>query len=233
MTRPTTHPDPQKEFYSLFKFGNLFLLQQRERAIMRALRWAGVSRASIEQLRILEVGCGTGGLLPQLAFYGASPALLHGVDLDRSRLEEASRRYASMRFGVADVTALPLRDGAYDVVVQSTLFTSLLDPESRRRAALELQRVLRPGGFILWFDFRYNSPRNHRVRGIRKREIVRDLFPGARARFFTTMLLPPLARRLAAISAAGAAALSLLPPLRSHYCAIILPAGTGRSPNFA
>ena len=54
MTDPGQHPDRGKEFYSLFRPGNLFLWQQRERTLLRALRWAGVTRAGIEQLRILE-----------------------------------------------------------------------------------------------------------------------------------------------------------------------------------
>jgi SAM-dependent methyltransferase len=217
-------PDARREFYSLFRQGNLFLWQQRERALLRALRWAGVDRAGLERLRILEVGCGAAGLLPQLVAYGASPELMAGVDTDRERIREALRRYPAIAFEVADATALPVRDARFDIVIQSTLFTSLLEPTVRARAAAEMVRALSPCGFILWFDFRYDSPSNPRVRGVPRREIERDLFPRSSARFFTTMLVPPLARVLVPVAPALASALSLIPPLRTHYCAVIRPA---------
>jgi ubiquinone/menaquinone biosynthesis C-methylase UbiE len=215
--------DPKKEFYSLFRPGNLFLWQQRERALLRALRWAGVNRATIEHLRVLEVGCGAGGLLPQLVAYGATPRLLVGLDRDRGRIREASGRFPGMHFTVGDATALPVGSGRFDVVIQSTLFTSLLDPAVRVRAAREMRRVLHPAGFILWLDFRYDSPSNRQVRGVPRREIERDLFPGSATRFYTTMLVPPLARRIVPAAPFLAAALSLIPPLRTHYCAVIRP----------
>lgn len=216
-------PEFQREFYSLFRPGNVFLLQQRERAILRALAHGGVNRASIGSLKMIEAGCGTGGLLPQLVAYGADPENLSGFDLDRTRITEARRRWPSMNFFVGDVTRVAQPSGLYDVVVQSTLFTSILDANARREGARELVRLLRPGGFILWLDFRYDSPRNPNVRGVSRSEIERDLFPGARTFFTRTMLVPPLARRLIPISRFAGEVLSLIPPLLTHYVIVIRP----------
>ena len=119
--------DPKKEFYSLFRPGNLFLWQQRERALVRALRWAGVDRATIERLRILEVGCGAGGLLPQLVSYGATPRLLVGLDRDRARVREASSRHPGIHFIVGDATQLPIESGRFGYRGTLTLF----DPPAR------------------------------------------------------------------------------------------------------
>lgn len=100
----------------------------------------------------------------------------------------------------------------------------------RARAAREMTRALDAAGFILWFDFRYNNPANRRVRGVPRREIERDLFPGASARFFTTMLVPPLARMVVPVAPIVAATLSLIPPLRTHYCAVIRPKPVEKPP---
>jgi ubiquinone/menaquinone biosynthesis C-methylase UbiE len=229
---PTDRRDPafQREFYSLFRPGNLFLLQQRERALMRCLSSAGVTRDSIEALSMLELGCGAGGLLPQLASYGADPNNLVGFDLDRSRIAEAARRHPAMHFFVGDATRLPVGDACFDVVIQSTLFTSILDREARRAAAAEMRRVLRPGGFILWLDFRYDSPKNPSVRRVSRRELTTELFPGCTTRLVRTMLVPPLARRVVPVSRFAAELLSLVPPLLTHYFGVIRPAGS-RSPS--
>lgn len=229
---PTDRRDPgfQREFYSLFRSGNLFLLQQRERALLRCLTSAGVTRDSIESLAMLELGCGAGGLLPQLTSYGANPENLVGFDLDRNRIDEAARRHPAMHFFVADATRLPIAEASFDVVIQSTLFTSILDQEARRAAAAEMRRVLRPGGFILWLDFRYDSPRNSSVRRVSRRELTTDLFPGCTTRLVRTMLVPPLARRVVPISRFAAELLSLVPPLLTHYFGVIRPAGS-RSPS--
>jgi len=216
--------------HSLLDSGNLFIYQQRERAVFACLRRAGVSHAQLNQLRILEVGCGGGGLLPLLVYYGASPQLLYGIDRDADRIRAASQRHRGLKFGVADATDLPLYSAAWDIVAQSTLFTSILQPAARAAAAREMSRVLKPGGFILWFDFRYNNPQNPHVRGVTRIEIERVLFPGARTFFLRTVLLPPLARRLVPVSRLLAEGLSLIPPLLTHYCALIWPVRDNRSP---
>ena len=216
-------PEFQRDFYSLFRPGNLFLLQQRERALLQCLRAAGVTRSSIESLTVLEAGCGTGGLLPQLVTYGADPARLSGFDFDATRIAEARRRWPAMEFFVDDATRVTRPSASYDVVIQSTLFTSILDADARKAAASELTRLLRPGGFVLWLDFRYNSPKNPNVRRVTRHEIERELFPGAQTYFVRTMLVPPLARRVAPISRLAAEMLSLCPPLLTHYFAVIRP----------
>ena len=45
MIEPARTPKELQEFYSLFKPGNLFLLHQRERAVLKSLRRAGVDAA--------------------------------------------------------------------------------------------------------------------------------------------------------------------------------------------
>ncbi|HEY1017037.1 MAG TPA: class I SAM-dependent methyltransferase [Herpetosiphonaceae bacterium] len=125
---------------------------------------------------ILDVGCGAGGVLRMLMEWGADPELLYGVDLVAGRLQTAHRRQPAMRLVQQTATALPCADQAFDIVTQWTMFSSLLDPAMRRAAAGEIERVLRPGGWLLWYDLLdyIDSPS---VRGLDPDE-VRALFPG-------------------------------------------------------
>jgi ubiquinone/menaquinone biosynthesis C-methylase UbiE len=147
------------------------------------------------------------------------------VDLLPDRIEEARERYPDLRFIPANAEALDFPDASFDLVLFFTVFSSILDAGMRARVAREAGRVLRPGGAVLWYDFRVDSPSNPNVRGIR-RDAVLDLFPGYDASLRSVTLLPPLARRLGALTRALYPALAALPFLRTHWAGVLVkPAG--------
>ena len=123
---------------------------------------------------------------------------------------------------VADGARLPVGDKTFDVVMQVTMFTSILDPALRRQVAAEMQRVLAPGGCILWYDFFLDNPRNADVRGVGRKEL-RSLFPGSHLSLRRVTLAPPLGRAVAPRSVLLARALEAVPLLRSHYAGVIRP----------
>ncbi|PSL57460.1 methyltransferase family protein [Saccharothrix carnea] len=104
---------------------------------------------------VLDVGTGPGRLLHQLAARRAD-LVLGGVDLsaDMVAVADAAAGAWSSRitFQVADVTSLPQPDDSVDLIV-STL--SMHEWPDHRRAVAELWRVLRPGGLLLVYDFRF------------------------------------------------------------------------------
>jgi SAM-dependent methyltransferase len=123
------------------------------------------------------------------------------------------------RLVTADGGALPYPDARFDLVLQFTVFTSVLDEDLRQRIAREMWRVLGPGGAVLWYDFRYQG-RNPAVRAIHPRE-VRALFPGAEFTARRVTLAPPLSRRLARWSWLACELLDLVPWLRTHDLMLI------------
>jgi len=90
----------------------------------------------------------------------------------------------------------------------------------KRAVASEMLRVLKPGGVILWFDFRVNNPSNAQVRGVSAREI-RLLFEGCEVQLAPVLLAPPLGRLIAGWSWPLAELLHCLPLLRTHYAGLI------------
>jgi ubiquinone/menaquinone biosynthesis C-methylase UbiE len=172
----------------------LFIRQGIERAFARTLRDAGA--LPLAGKRILDVGCGYGQWLADLETLGAERALLAGADLVPERVERAQARLAGADIRQADASALPFEDGRFDLVLQSMMFSSILDEGVRRAAAAEIERVLAPGGAVLWYDFFVDNPRNGNVRGVRRSEL-RALFPGFELRWRRVTLAPPLIRALA------------------------------------
>jgi ubiquinone/menaquinone biosynthesis C-methylase UbiE len=211
--------------YSLFNQGTLFIVQQRERALLRMLARHG--QTDLPEQRILEIGCGTGFCLREFLQYGARPQNLSGIDLLEQRVSIARSLSPGIAIEQGNAERLPYGDGCFDIVLQSTVFSSILDGAMRRSVAAEMLRVLAPDGIILWYDFRFDNPRNPDVRGIGQREI-RVLFPGCQFDLRLTTLVPPLARALAPRGWWLCQLLSAFPFLRTHYLGVINPRRVNR-----
>ena len=105
--------------------------------------------------------------------------------------------------------------------MQYTVFSSVLDDSVKANLALEMLRVLRPDGMIIWYDFWLN-PTNPQTRGIRPAEI-RRLFPNCRYEFRRITLAPPIAHALAGRSWLLCYLLEKLWIFNTHYLAGIRP----------
>jgi ubiquinone/menaquinone biosynthesis C-methylase UbiE len=209
--------------YALTRPDALFRHQHTVRALRTALESAQL--LPLEDRRVLEVGCGRGDWLAVFEQFGARRGNLAGIDLDPERARAASLRLTADEDAGADVrcgdaAALPWPDGAFDIVFQSTMFTSVLDRGVRAHIARELMRVLKPRGSIVWYDFTYDNPRNPHVTGIAVSE-VRALFPGMRGRFTRVTLAPPLARWLVRRSWTAAELLESMKVLNTHTLGIL------------
>jgi len=214
-----------RHLYSDLNPGHLTILQEIERRILGIFRSQNVP--SLASLRILEIGCWQGFWIRKFIQWGAQPRNLEGVDLLSEEIARARELSPpSVKFHCGNAADLPNPGGSFDVVCQFTVFTSVLDEQLRARMAQEMLRVLKPGGFILWYDFFLNNPRNPNVRGIKKREVVR-LFPGCLCHLSRTTLAPPLARHVGPVSSLLYEMLSGLKILDSHYVGFIQKRAVG------
>ena len=200
--------------YSRLSTEVLLRVQERQRALLILLRVAGIR--SLGHLDILEVGCGGGNNLLEFVEFGADPSRLWGNDLLEDRLERARTVVpASVHLSGGDAAQLPFGDASFDIVYQSTVFSSILDDASQRRLAHEMWRWIRVGGAVLWYDFVVDNPRNPDVRGVPLHRI-KSLFPAADIRSRRVTLAPPLARAAVRLHPSIYAVLNVLPLVRTH-----------------
>ena len=207
------------DLYSWFNPANLFTIQQRQRLMLKVLKKHGFS--DLSKSRILEMGCGSGGVLAQFLEFGASPGNLFGVDLLFERLAEAHHRLPGSPLINADGQCLPFSSRSFDLVMQFTALSSVLDANIREVICRDMLRVLKPGGLLLWYDFWIN-PTNIQTRGIRLAEIKR-LFPNSSYECHRITLAPPITRRIVPISWILALFLENLDIFNSHYLVVIQP----------
>jgi len=205
--------------YSWFSPGHLFMIQERERVLLDLFRTKGI--APLEEKRILDVGCGTGYWLRQFINWGARPQNITGVDLLSDRIIEAKNLCPeTMRIECGSAAELRLDDSYYDLVLQSMVFSSILDQRMKQHIASEMLRVVKADGAILWYDFHVNNPVNSDVEGIKKQEIFR-LFPGCKIELWRITLAPPLVRFLAPCSWILCYLLGQFKIFNTHYLGII------------
>jgi len=100
---------------------------------------------------LLEIGVGTGSLLPDLA---GRAAKVIGVDHSPAMLDEARRRLAAdgqsgIELRLGEMTHLPLADGGAGCVVANMVLHHAADPQAVLR---EIARVLQPDGTLVLAD---------------------------------------------------------------------------------
>ena len=137
-------------------------LKVREReGILGAIPWRGDEQ-------VLDVGCGRGLMLVGAALRLNSGKAL-GVDVWQGRdqsfnearhaLENARREGVAEKVEVqtADMRALPMADKTMDVVVSHWAVHNLATEADRQLALTEMQRVLRPGGYLILTDIEFRQ----------------------------------------------------------------------------
>jgi ubiquinone/menaquinone biosynthesis C-methylase UbiE len=201
--------------YSWFNPAYQFIMHGCERRILARLTELGF--ADLQSKSVLEVGCGRGYWLREFVKWGARPENVTGIDLLMDRVLQARELCPpGVRVHCGSAAQLPFSGESFDVVLQATVFTSILDRELQQLVAAEMLRVVKSDGLILWYDYHMNNPINPDVKGVKARDI-RALFPKCQIHLERVTLAPPLARLLAPCSYLACCLLEKFPPLCTHY----------------
>ena len=209
-TRRAAHDDR----YSFLRPEVCLGVQERQRVILQLLRQKGIT--DLAQLRLLELGCGTGANLLEFLRMGCAPQHLAGIELLPDRYAQARHMLpAAVRLQQGDALLADVPHASQEVVLLSTVFSSVLDQGFQQRLAATLWQWLRPGGAVLWYDFTYNNPSNPDVRGVPLRR-VQALFPQGRITSWRVTLAPPLARAVVRVHPALYGLFNSMPWLRTH-----------------
>ncbi len=144
--------------------------------------------------RILDVGCGAGGMLGPLSRFGA----VTGVDMS-PELVELCRQRGFERVFVGSALELPAEPASVDLV---TLFDTIEHVPDDLGVLREVRRVLAPGGLVFIsvpaYQFLYanndrvaHHQRRYTARGLRAKLLAAGLEP-VQVTYFNALLFPAI-----------------------------------------
>lgn len=148
--------------------------------------------------RVLDAGCGTGGMLPWLARYGGRHAVV-GLELAAEPLGYCRVR-GQTDLAQASVTDLPFADASFDLVTSFDILGHVRGEGADALAIAEMSRVLRPGGiaFVRVAAYQWMRSGHDEAWGTQRRyrlDQLRGLMTSAgfrvrRATYANSLLLP-------------------------------------------
>jgi ubiquinone/menaquinone biosynthesis C-methylase UbiE len=141
--------------------GELHLNDEPERTAARLYQFVA-GAVDLSGKDVVEVGCGRGGGA-SLVMCSLKPRSMLGIDHAEHAVGFARRRHPAdgLKFSVGDAEKLPLEDRSVDVVINIESSHCYGDMEG---FVVEVERVLRPGGHLLFADL------GDRIRMARVRE---------------------------------------------------------------
>ena len=174
--------------------------------------------SSLDSVSILEIGAGSGINLYFFKKLGLKWENIYANELLEDRIKQLKENFPIIEIYEGDGRCiLPEKESTFDIIFQSTVFTSILDNHVKKELAHKMWSLLKPGGIILWYDFVYDNPQNKDVKGIKIPEI-KSLFPEYDKISINKVTLAPfIGRRIKKFYSF----INLLPFLRTHIIAVI------------
>ena len=125
-------------------------------AMFDYLRKAQSSLISIIDIPVnpvfLDIGCGTGWAVGQMAKAAGNVGMFYGVDMSQGMIDMAQKNfygYDNFHFIRANAESIPLDDNSFNIIICTNSFHHYLNPD---KAMQEIYRLLIPGGKIYILD---------------------------------------------------------------------------------
>ena len=203
--------------WSSLNIGNQIISEQRYYMLQDLLK---KNNTSFKKKNILDLGCASGNLMTLLINLGANEKNISGIDIRDSSILNAKRRYPKAHFNMMDARKLTYENNTFDCIISFTLLSSVLGFDNRKRIISEAMRVLKPNGFVIYYDMRYNNPFNNNIVGINKKELSK-LFTNMKLDLNLLTIVPPVARRLGFLTKFLYPQISKISLFNSHYMFLV------------
>ena len=134
----------QQSFYDVGWRGELDRGKEQRGNLRTNLDFLAQTNLLQPEDKILEIGCGIGTIVAELAGQGRD---IRGTDISQVAIEYGRRKYPGIRLEVQPAEELAFEDGAFDAVLSFDLFEHITRID---RHVAEVRRLLKPGGYYLF-----------------------------------------------------------------------------------
>jgi SAM-dependent methyltransferase len=142
MTAPKDKSNPSHAEVRVF-YNQAYYTDEKKGALPWHLRRIADRLGPVDGLEVLDIACGTGAWLGELAMRGAQPA---GIDISSRAIEHCRQRLARAEIVEGIAEDLPFEDARFDLVTCLGSLEHFLD---QPKALQEMRRVARPGATVL------------------------------------------------------------------------------------
>ena len=134
------HPIGKYSRENLFKGLNEFLLFYSER------------NGSLETNRLLDLGCGSGGMIEYFISKGFLSKNITGLDFSKTRIAKAQTTYPEVNFMRGDALCLDLEEKDFNLITTFDLFSHFTTKEQIILGLNNVYKHLNDNGLFLWYD---------------------------------------------------------------------------------
>jgi len=120
--------------------------------LKRFLEWYEQNYGSPGEKKILDVGCGGGGMLEFFTENGFQTENATGIDLSEIRILRASQQHPGIRFVCANGIHFDLQPETFDLITTFDMLSHFSAKEDLINSLANMHRHLAKNGILLWYD---------------------------------------------------------------------------------
>lgn len=149
--------DQDQDFWGYKSWGLLdpiieFSEFQYKRCLLQALRDQNISYDKIQNLQVLDIGCGWGRNLQFFSEIGVPCANLTGIDIIEHNLELGRKINPTIHYINGNVIEHNFKEKKFDIIIIHTVFSSLLEPELHQKLLDVAINLLSAQGILVIYD---------------------------------------------------------------------------------
>lgn len=174
----------------------LFQILATETSVVKAFQ--KIKDSPVDSL-VLNVGCGNGADNFQLLRLHYKIENICGIDINDERLSVAQHIFPNSTCEIGDASKMRYADNYFDIVFESTMFSTLSNDNLCNTIASEMIRVCKPNAHIVLVDWKIPKPNNPSYNALTKKKLFKFFKVGLETDLIYTTrgaLIPPIGRFL-------------------------------------
>ncbi len=158
-----THPIGKYSRKKLFGALDEFLIELKK------------SHSNFQDIALLDLGCGNGGMIEQFILKGFKEQNIIGIDLSKKRIELAQKKFPKVTFRAENGLTFK-EEKVFNLITAFDLYSHIPDAKSIIEGLINVNAHLEENGFFLWFDIcskdHYNSQKGNDSWGFSNKQMI-------------------------------------------------------------